>query len=106
MKMAHKIVERYNATPYAFRFSTRQRADNELDSKMVKISRTYYLGGHIETLAQVEKRNDQKEEILLSNMRCNGWKKIIVNDNSWRSVHPFRKGDVLLNFIPMKKEAA
>jgi hypothetical protein len=100
MKMAHGIVERYEATPFAFRFSTRSRGEKDLDSKTTKTSCLYHLGGKIETLAEVESRNDPKEEILRSNMRGNGYDKIVVNDNSWRSVHPLGKDDVVLDWKP------
>jgi len=62
----------------------------------------YYLGGKIETLAQVEARNDPSEHILRSNMRCNGWKRIIVNDNSWRFTAPLNDDDVVLDYQPPK----
>ena len=102
MKMAHGIVERYAATPYAFRFSTRERGNKDLDSKTTKTSCLYHLGGKVETLAEVEARNDPKEKILLINMRNNGYDKIVVNDNSWRSVHPLGKDDVVLDWKPKK----
>ena len=102
MKMAHGIVERYGAAPYAFQFSTRERSDKDFDSKITKRSCLYHLGGKIETLAEVEARNDPEEEILRSNMRGNGYDKIVVNDNSWRSVHPLGKDDVVLDWKPKK----
>lgn len=106
MKMADNIVERYSATPYGFRFTTRGRTADDFDSKELARSNMYYLGGRIETLEEVEARNDPKEEILRSNMRCNKWDKIIVNENSWRMVQPFEeeKGDVLLEYTPPKQE--
>lgn len=99
-EMARGIKERRNATPFAFQFSTRGREDHELDSKVVKRSGMYYLGGKVETIDDVKKRNDPKEEILLSNMRCNGWKKIITNTNSWRVTQPLLDGDVVLDWKP------
>ena len=102
-KMAHGIVERYNATPYGFQFSTRSRGDNDLDSKETTTSPLYHLGGKIETLAEVAARDDPKEEILRSNMRGNGYDKIVVNDNSWRSVRPFGKDDIMLDWKPKKR---
>jgi uncharacterized protein YprB with RNaseH-like and TPR domain len=105
-KMAHTITERYGATPYAFQFSTRGHGDDDLDSKTIATSGRYYLGGKIETLRQVKARNDPKERILLSNMECNGWKKIIVNDNSWRFSAPLMKGDTVLDWKPKAKHAA
>lgn len=105
-KMAHDIEERYGATPYGFRFTTRSRTDADLDSKVTATSGMYFLGGKIETLAEVEARNDPKEEILRSNMRGNGYDRIIVNDNSWRSTQPLRDGDTVLNWKPRTKNAA
>lgn len=103
MKMAHDVVERYGATPWGFRFSTRGRDSNDLDSREIKRSCLYHLGGKVETLAEVEARNDPKEEILRSNMRGNGYDKIVVNDNSWRSTQPLGKDDVVLDWKPRKK---
>lgn len=106
MKMAHSITERHAATPYGFRFSTRSRGDGDLDSKVTERSPLYWLGGKVETLEEVEARNDPKEEILRSNMRGNGYKKIVVNDNSWRFTAPLNDGDVVLDWKPKKKRAA
>lgn len=96
IKMARTVVERYGAKPYGFRFSTRARSENDLDSRVVKSSGLYWLGGRVETLKQVAARNDPKEKILLSNMRCNGWHKIVVNDNSWRWTQPLGPHDRVL----------
>ena len=95
--MAADIVERHGAKPYGFRFFDRIRGENDLDSCIVKVSGMYYLGGKVETLAEVEARNDPKEAILRSNMRCNGIKRIIVNNNSWRFTGEFKDGDTLLD---------
>lgn len=97
VKMARKIKERYGARPYGFQFSTRERGPDDLDSKVTKRSGIYYLGGRVETLADVEARNDPKEEILRSNMRINRIEKIIVNDNSWRFTGELKKGDTVLD---------
>jgi hypothetical protein len=106
MDIAHGITERYGATPYGFQFSTRTRGDDDLDSKKTATSPFYHLGGRIETLAEVEARNDPKEEILRFNMRCNKWHKIVVNDNSGRSTQPLGKTDVMLDWKPKKKRSA
>ena len=80
VKMAGDIVERYGARPYGFRFSTRSRNNDELDSKQSAQSGVYYLGGRVETLADVEVRNDPNEKVLRSNMRANDIDKVIIND--------------------------
>lgn len=103
MEMAHDVVERYGATPYGFRFTTRSRGDADLDSKQSAKSPFYHLGGRIETLAEIEARNDPKERVLLSNMESNGYDRVVVNDNSWRSTHPLEKDDVVLDWKPRPK---
>lgn len=101
MEMAHSIKERHGATPFGFYFTTRERKDNELDSKEVKRSKMFYLGGEVLTLAQV-KKTMPTERILIGNMENNGYAKIIVNTNSWKITQPFREGDTLLEFTPKK----
>lgn len=93
--MSKKIVERHGAKPFAFVFTTRERGPKDLDSKVTKTSGRYFLGGKVLTLAEVEKQMP-KETILISNMRCNGWKQIVINDNSWRAIQPLEPGDVVL----------
>jgi hypothetical protein len=97
IEMAHDVVERYHAVPYAFQFVTYSRGDEDLDSHQSAKSCMYFLGGKIETLAEIEARNDPKEEILRSNMRSGGYDKIVVNDNSWRSTMPFGENDIMLD---------
>lgn len=97
IKLAVKIVERHGARPYGFQFSTRERGPKDFNSKETKRSGTYYLGGKVETLAEVEARNDPEEHILRSNMRGNGYDKIVVNTNSYKSTTPLLKGDKVLD---------
>lgn len=105
VKMAGAIFERHGARPYAFRFYTSQRGEEDFEPSTTKRSNLYYLGGHLETLAEVEARADPKEEILLSNMRINGVAQIIVNNNSWRFAGAFGDDDILLDVTlpPLKK---
>lgn len=95
VQMSKKVTERYNAKPFGFFFTTRQRSDSELDSKQVARSKMYYLGGKLMTLQQV-KAEMPDAEILISNMQCNKIKQVLVNNNSWRVVVPFEAGDTLL----------
>jgi len=96
-EMASSITERYDAKPYGFRFSTRERGPDELDSKTSETSCMYYLGGKVETLAEVEARNDPKDSILLSNMRCNGFDRVITTTEGWRWTQPLNDDDVVLS---------
>ena len=98
--MANEIVERHNATPYAFQFKTFEREDDELNSRLVESSKTFHMGGRLLNIEQVEAENDDKGcyDILLRNMRGNRMEYVIINDNSWRSVLEFNyKKDVLLD---------
>jgi len=106
MKMAERVTERHNATPFAFYFETRSRTAKQLDSKVSATSPKYYLGGKVETLAQVEARNLPDERILLGNMKCNGWERIITNTNSWKVTQPLMPDDIVLDWTPPAKRAA
>ncbi len=100
VKMSKNISERYSAKPYGFQFTTRARGEQDLDSKVVKKSPLYYIEGKVETLKQVEARNDPKESILVSNMRCNKWKRVITTQTPWRWTQPLEDGDIVLTETP------
>lgn len=97
-EMARGIRERHNAAPYGFQFTTRTRGDEDLDSKVTATSPLYYLGGVIETLAEVKARATDKDRILVSNMEGNGYERIITNTNSWRWTQPLKDSDVVLDW--------
>jgi hypothetical protein len=106
MKMADSITERNAATPFGFYFTTWGRSVDDLDSKEIDHSPMYYLGGKIETLEEIEARNDPDEQILIANMKSGDYKKVIVNTNSWKSTLPFREKDILVDYTPPKKAKA
>lgn len=93
--MSKRVVERYNARPYGFQFTTRTRGPKDLDSKETNRSGTYFLGGRVMTLEEV-KREMPDERVLISNMKCNGYDKIVVSNTPWQSIHPLEKGDTVL----------
>ena len=95
--MASEITERYGAKPYGFQFTTRERADDELDSKVTEKSNMYYLGGEVLTLEEVKAKNCPDDKILISNMESNGYERIIVNTNSWKFTAPLQDDDVVLS---------
>jgi len=96
VEMSKKIIERHNAKPYGFYFTTRERKRSELDSKVVKSSRMYYLGGKIITLKEIKARKNPNDATLISNMECNEYERVIETNNSWRWVQPLHKGDKVL----------
>ena len=100
MSMARTVRERHGATPYGFRFTTRSRADDELDSKVTERSNMYFLGGKIRHLDFIILENKPDEQILISNMRNNGWDRVIENCNSYKITQPLEKDDVVLEWTP------
>jgi hypothetical protein len=96
--MARDIKERYTAVPYGFQFSTRQRGFDDLDSRETARSPMYWLGGVVETLAEVKARATEKDRVLVSNMEANGYDRIVTNANSWRWTQPLQDGDVVLDW--------
>jgi hypothetical protein len=97
-EMAQRIKERYNACPFGFQFTTRSRGSKDLDSKITKTSPMYYLGGKIETLAEVKARATKEDRILVDNMECNGYARILTNNNSWRWTVPLNETDIVLDW--------
>lgn len=95
VSMSKGITERYESRPFAFTFTTRERGDQDLDAKVTKRSGRYYLGGRVLTLAEV-RREMPNERILISNMVCNKWDRIIVNSTPWRMTQPLGANDVVL----------
>ncbi len=95
-EMAKEIVERHGARPYGFFFTTRSRGPEDLDSKVTARSPFYYLGGKVETLAEVKARGDARDRILIANMEGNGWDRVVVTANGYRWTQPLRETDVVL----------
>jgi hypothetical protein len=96
LRMSKDIKERYGARPYGFYFYTKERKENELDSKITKKSGIFYIGGIIKTLEEVKNENLESNRILISNMEINGYDRIIEVNSSYSWTMPFRKDDTLL----------
>jgi len=100
------IKERHGATPFGFKFITKlehqpipdgEGGTLEVKPKIIEQSGMHFLGGTIETYDDVVNRNDPKESILQSNMRCNRWWLVIINTNSYKSCQPFSEKDCIIN---------
>jgi len=97
ISMAKEIKERYNALPYGFQFTTRDRGENDLDSHETESSPFYYLGGKVYTIKELKKIGNPADSILISNMECNKWEKVIVSTNSWKWTQPLKDTDIVLS---------
>ena len=91
--MAKTIIQRYDAKPYAFKFITRGRTDEDLDSRVIAKSGYYFINGVVKTLAQIESENDPNNRILISNMKTNGWDKVVVTYSPYKWTQPFTEED-------------
>ena len=96
--MAKNINQRYGAKPYAFRFTTKERGPDDFDSKVVKTSGMYFLGGRVRSIEEVILLNDPKEEILRWNMITNKYDRVIETNNSYKRTATMSKEDVVLDF--------
>lgn len=95
--LADSITERYGATPYGFRFITRGRAADELDSRQIAASPMHYLDCKVETLEEIEARDLPDESILRSNMRCNGYDRVAVTTKGWKWTQPLQPDDIVID---------
>lgn len=92
---ALKIIKNKNMKSiYGFRFLTRGREDDELDSRIIKQSGMYFLKGHVKSLKDIEDERNLKNRTLIGNMKCNGWTHAIIIDGM---AYPFEEGDELLD---------
>lgn len=98
------VSERHGATPYGFRFSTRARDPDDLDSKVIEQSGMFYVGGKAETLEEVEARDDPDERILRANMRGNDYKRIWRSTEGWSWTQPLNDDDIVLPAPPEDKQ--
>lgn len=96
IEISENIEERYGAKPYGFYFTTRERKDTDFDSKQVAESGMYYLGGKVRTIAEVEAENNPNDKILLSNMRSNGYNRVISTTKGWAWTQPLKDNDIVL----------
>lgn len=98
--LADTVHERYGARPYGFMFSTKKTGEGDITKWVTARSPMHYIGGVVETLADVEARHEIEGglEILISNMRNNEWGRVITFANPWRVTRPVEDGDILLEW--------
>lgn len=96
LKILPDIEERYGAKPYGFRFTTMKRGLRDFAPRETAQSNMYYVNCRVETLEEIEKRDDPKESILRQNMQTNGWDKMVTTTSGWKWSHPLHEGDIVL----------
>lgn len=94
--MADNVKERYAATPYGFQFTTRERGPDDLDSDISDRSPMYYINCEVQTLEEIESRNNPKDKTLIRNMKGNGWDRVVVTTRGWKWTQPLEPDDIVL----------
>jgi len=99
--MAKDVTERHGAKPYGFVFHVKEWDEFtqngqafKTDVRVTQRPGIFFLGGTVKTLDDIP--DTPENHILRSNMRNNGYQKVIENNNSWRVTKPFGDDDVLL----------
>lgn len=88
--MAEEYAADNKVTLIGFRFYTKE-VGSDIE---IKHSPDYYLGGTVKTLEDIEQEHNPAYEILLGNMKRNGWDKVIfINDR----VYTLYEGDIVLS---------
>ena len=92
---ALKIIKDKNMKNiYGFRFLTRGREDDELDSQIIKQSGMYFFFFLVQSLKDIEDERNLENRTLIGNMKCNGWTHAIRIGNM---AYPFEEGDKILD---------
>ena len=91
ISMSKEIIERHGARPYAFQFTTETKSIFGHHSKEVASSGYFYINGVVKTLEEIEAENDPENRILISNMRNNGWDKVVTTYSPYKWVQIFRE---------------
>lgn len=103
---AEAIVERYNARPFGFFFTTvitaapvpdGEGSTLEVLPREVARSGMHYLGGKIVTIDEIQAQNDGGDEILLWNMQRNNIPIVIVVENGFKITRAFGEWDVVVD---------
>lgn len=80
--------------PYAFKFVTLGRTAEELNSREIARSPTYFLGGSLMSLEEVLASPGSDLKTLAENMQANGWDRVIRA--RYGNYQPFGPEDTLL----------
>lgn len=97
VERAQSVKERHGAIPYGFYFTTKERGPDDFEPKLTKTSGTYYINGKVETLEEIEARRDPSDAILVSNMRCNHWPRVVRTQNGYGWAQPMGDDDHIVD---------
>ena len=98
VEMSRGIKERHGSRPYGFRFQTRGRSQEELDSRIIEKSGFYWLpGARILTIEEI-RADPAPYGKTLDNMEMNGWECVVHSAAGGYSVTiPHHDDDVILS---------
>lgn len=96
VRMSETIVERYGSVPYGFRFTTRERNEDEWSSRVVEKSGMYYINCVVNTLEELESINNPDDQVLVENMKTNGYNKVATTKKGFKWSWYLHEDDVVL----------
>ena len=97
LERAQAVRVRHGQRPHSFRFITRERGEDELDSRVTARSTRHFIGGVVETLEEIEARAAPEERVLRENMRGNGWARVVrTTSGGSKWTHPMHEDDVIV----------
>lgn len=88
-KIYFRLMGENGVRPYAFRFISKGLGG-------MRYSGYHYIDGTVETLEKIKAKNDPKNKILIENMECNKWEKVITLYTPYKWTVPFDKNDVVV----------
>ncbi|MDJ0921080.1 MAG: hypothetical protein QNI84_08120 [Henriciella sp.] len=104
IRMMSGIVERHGTRPYGFRFSTRARDPNDLDSREVARSHFYYVNCDVLTAEEVLAETNAENRIMRANVENNGYKRIARTRTGWLGHFPMNDADEVIEAPELAKE--
>lgn len=96
IEMMREVKERYGARPYGFRFLTFGRGPNDLDSREIARSHFYYVNCDVLTAEEILADDDPNYQIMRSNVRSNGTKRVARTRSGWLGHYPMCDDDQMI----------
>ncbi|PZM08070.1 hypothetical protein CPY51_30470 [Rhizobium tubonense] len=95
-EIAQQLTLQYGAPPFAFHFESRVDSLDSIGNR----SGLYYLGGTIQTLAEIRAECNPSNQRMIWNLEARGIDKIVTNNCPCLACFPLRDEDQVLTWEP------